>query len=584
MKKPYQALLSILFFFLLAGFLTGVQAAPKAKSVDQDPGVLSIRLQRSLLGYDVNMLEKHVIDFYFSPVHAMSVYRELLQWAGANPKEKAVRDDVVAMVREGMVAVIRDSGAGLALPGWDGPGQPISMAYALSLPRYAQKPDFNNPATLKWRRSDGDKRVVTPGSIGQSMAAKALLIRIDRSEAGKRNAPLFLASVLQELEILSSRLFLKDRLGPVAKGGHVPEIMEPDGKGGWKVLDPASRLPSQAFLLQGLSHLYGLLSANGVIKPLLGGGKVRGRELKDWLGLTRRTLDTVYASLIERHFDPASGSFASHYQHDKGPGDRIMLEDASYVVGALDALLHVLPDKDPLHKSARRHLLSQAGYIRKMLGSGKPIPRGFLLKNGARLRSLMRDFSYPVAAMSVMLTAEETAGDGSYREVAARLYESEHPVFWSRENGIYRAAAGVKVSAYDGLFFSSVMRWLRHMDLVFPDKDDFAKRSRDFIQVVLKDGGLLQSEGPGTGEPRSLEDFIQKEIPALVERLAKTDATEHAAPIDKFVKDAADQDKDGVPGCRFGGGAYGAAPVIIMQIGVNTSFASTPGGRPAYGF
>ena len=307
--------------------------------------------------------------------------------------------------------------------------------------------------------------------------------------------------------------------------------------------------------------------------------------MNDWLKLTRRALDVTYTSLIDNHFDSASNSFASDYRQGKGRGDRIMLEDANYVVNALDTLIHALPNNDSVRKSARTHLLSQAGYIKKMLDSNKPIPRGFLLKNGARLRGLMRDFSYPIAAMSVMLVAEKTAGDGSYGEVAARLYKSEHPVFWSKENGIYRAAAGVKVSAYDGLFFGSIMGWLRHMDLLFPDKADFGKRVRDFIQVVLKDGGLLQSEGPATGEIRSAEDFMEKEIPALVEKLSKTDAIEHATPIEGFVKGAADQDKDGVPGFRFAGGAYGAAPVIIMQVGVNTSFSSPSGsGRSEYGF
>lgn len=641
MTEKYRVLYSKWFILPLLAVVIGMFsvpliAKPEAQPVDKIRKVLLTRIERALLGYDVNMGLKHVIDYYYSPKQAMSTYQELLLWHQGNPHAKDTGRDVLGIVREGMIALVRDSGAGLPLLNWQGSGQPISMAYMRFQPRYQEIPDYANPKTLKWAKSTVNIHAVTPGDIGRSLAVKALMIQMDRSDAGLRNAPLFLASALQELEILSSRLFITQRLvqevnekpalgavtikgkegersvrmqlaatlkgvgassssqslkwvlGSAAKGAYVPEVVMPDTVEAWQVKDSRSVLISQVFLLQGLSRLYRVLAMSDVIEPLFDNGKVQGKDVNEWQKLTRRIMDTVYSSLLTNHFDRAAGSFAGVYRKSKGGrSGTITLEGASHLVAALETLISALPRRDPVALSARKHLLYQAAYINKTLNNKQGMPRGLLLENGAHLRTLMRDFSYPVAAMSIMLVAKEIAGDGRYRDEITKLYESTHETFWAKSKGIYRAAEGAKVSAYDGVLFGNVISWLRRMALFSPEVADFDKQVRDIIQVVLKDAGLLQGEGPSNGEPRTPEDFIMKDVPAFVDSLKDVKASELSTPIQNFIQHAVDQDGDGSPGCRFAGGKYGAAPVIVMQVGVSTPFdlgAGGRNGRGAYGF
>ncbi|VAX10948.1 hypothetical protein MNBD_GAMMA26-1781 [hydrothermal vent metagenome] len=642
MRKKYRAVGSMwLILPLLAIFLGVVPAHAVAKEQAEEVeqfaktrNILFARIEKSLLTYDVNMGKKHIIDHYFSPLHAMSVYRELLLWSQANPQDKSTVEDLLGMIREGMVAVVRDSGAGLPLSNWQGSGQPISVPYALTLPRYQVIPDFEDSATLEWAVTQADSRVISPGDVGQSMAVKALMIEIDRSDSGRAYAALFLASALQELDILASRLFMteslvqeaikepeldtasiqgkdsgrgvqmrlatmpkelgasgsrqvwKMKLGPVAKGLHVPEVVVPNQTGAWSVKNDQSVLKSQALLLQGLSHLYRLLSMNEVIEPLLVAGRVHGMSVPEWRKLARRTMDVVYSSMLANHFDATAGSFSSTYHKRTGGQDGVIyLEDASHLMAALETLVRTLPSGDQVSISARKHLLAQAAYVSKALSTRRGLPRGLMLKNGAHMRSLTRSFSFPVAAMSIMLVAEDIAGDGRFHAEITKLYQSTHKRFWTEHTGVYRAAEGARVSAYDGVRFGNTISWLRRMELFSPDAADFDQQVRSVIQVVLKDAGLLQGEGPANGEPRSPEEIIRDDVPAFIATLDNVKDSEVSVPIQEFIEHAMDQDGDGSPGCRYAGDVFGAAPVVIIQVGVNTPFESRiKSGNLNYGF
>ncbi len=207
MRKAYQKQLFLLGMLFLLTFPAAAQAEKKLP-FDLQRDVLMTRIKNVLIANDINTIKRSLIDRRFSPLHAMAAYRELLLWSSKAAENDPYWKDVVALVREGMVAIIRDSTMGLPLKNWTGKGEPISVIYLNSFPAYKEVPDFNNLSTLKWR-DDLFADVVTPGSIGLSLTAKALIITIDQSQAGKEYLPMILASALQELDILTQQLFLK---------------------------------------------------------------------------------------------------------------------------------------------------------------------------------------------------------------------------------------------------------------------------------------------------------------------------------------------------------------------------------------
>jgi len=113
---------------------------------------------------------------------------------------------------------------------------------------------------------------------------------------------------------------------------------------------------------------------------------------------------------------------------------------------------------------------------------------------------------------------------------------------------------------------------------------------KNHIEVVLKHSGLLQSEGPATGEVNAPGYYLENEMDELYLRLKKGGVEKLAASIEKFVDHVSDQDGDGILGTYFSGNKTGGAPVITMQVGVVTPIFSGAGADRAgslqrnYGF
>ncbi|MFC1685163.1 hypothetical protein ACFL0R_06815 [Pseudomonadota bacterium] len=590
MGMIYQRFCLALLLFTMACFIGAVHAAD-GKATDQERMGLVSRLEQSLKGYEVNLLEKHYIDYTFSTFHAMSAYRSLLLWAATQNEDDPSRNDILGVVREGMVAVVRDSGAGLPLAGWSGAGQPISVMYAGSLPRYAQGLDFNEPSTLAWTTSD-QKKLVTPGTVGQSLAAKALLILADRSDEGRGANSVIFFSLIKELEILADHFFLQEKgeMGAVANGAYMPLEVRMQGQAEWGVSNKDSALQGQASLLQGLTHTLRLFQRDDLIKGFFVDGKAEGRDLLQWKELARRTLDEVFSFIASRHYALEAGSFVSDYALDSGTGDRIMIVDAIEILRALDAVVNTLPEKDPLRNTAHDYIKAQAEFIKVALEKRKGrMPRGFLLKRKTPLYGLVQEFSNYAAVMSVLLIADKYVDDEAFKELAKTIFREVDKVYWSEKSKVYRAAEGHKVAAFDGHNFSLILDWFGQMRMLLPGLVDFNQRQRDFFQVVIKNGELLQCEGPANGETRLPEDYFANEIPALADRLIEIEPAKRDGEITAFIRDAADQDNDGLPGCSFGGGEFGAAPVIIKQMSVSTPFLTSEAGhdgqvRRNYGF
>lgn len=637
MKKSYQK--RLVLFVLLFSLVFPVTAQDKKEQVfDLKRDVLVTRLKNVLLSNDINTIKRNLIDRRFSPLHAMAAYRELLLWSKKAAENDPYWEDIVALVREGMVATIRDSNMGLPLKDWTGKGTPISVVYLNSFPAYKQIPDFNDLSTLKWR-DDLFEEVVTPGSIGLSLTAKSLMITADQSQAGKENAPLMLASALQEMEILTQQLFLKKRwvlesenreptggekkiqgkeskrgvkmllaplpkalgassekvlknaLGSISDESYVPNQLKlPVEEKSWDVKDDVSRLSSQASLLEGLLYLHELLANDVLMKTLMLDGSLEGRKLDDWRKLARHAIDVVYKTIMTKHFDAVTGSFVSSYRPGKEPDKRIRVDDANRAVNVLEKLSALFSKDVSLQKQVRKYMLSQAAFFEKIQQKKRGIPRGYILKNGAHITGLMGEFTNALSYVSIMLAAEKITGEGHYLDVAEKQFNSMHKVFWSEEAKIYRLSAGLKVSTYTGASIAIVMEWLRRMDAMLPAVIDAKEHVKNHIEVVLKHSGLLQSEGPATGEVNAPGYYLENEMDELYLRLKKGGVEKLAASIEKFVDHVSDQDGDGILGTYFSGNKTGGAPVITMQVGVVTPIFSGAGADRAgslqrnYGF
>lgn len=541
--------------------LLAFQADPLAAQAVGDPAKkqqdLSLAIQRQVLNLNVNQDEKYLIDFYFSTFHGMYAYRELMLWAQAAPQAR--RDDLNALVRAGLDAVVRHSGMGLPLGGAH--EQAVGLLFDKGLPRYATQPDFAQPATLKWDPASFE-RTTSPESIGQSLGAKALLAQLEADAAGATGNVL-LASALQEFQTL---LALQE-LGGDKNARYMPARLKLD-PGGWIVVDAASPLHGQLSLLQGLARLHATLSL-----PPLANENFTGKPAATWRKEVRGTLERLFNTLLKLHRDSRSGSLVSRHDPARGPADRIGADEAGYALETLADLAAALPRDDALRADVLKQLTAQADYLMVRMAQRSVAPRTFLVKRDQVFEGTLLRLEDQLSLVAGLLAASEASGRDGYARQAHDLYAATRTHLWSDAAGKFRSASGLAVSAYDGHLFGLSLATWRRLAPVLPAGE--ARRHGDhLIEGVLTHGGLQQAEGPATGEPRQPEDFIRDELPELVRSIAPLKRDEQAQRITAAVKRLSDQDGDGIPGCRFAGGAFGAAPVIVTQTSVKTPFAA----------
>ena len=496
------------------------------------------KIERYARGFDMNRQDKYHIDFSYSPVHAMAVYRELLLWSDGDDVAEAVRAEVRTTIAAGVLSVIRDSNAGPVKK--DGV---IGIGYVRAMPRYAQEPDTERPETLAWR-SDGTVTETTPAVIGSSLSAKSLLLTRITHDATAHQA--VLASLRNEYGELANLLHSANSTG------YVPEAIE--WNNGWKTKDSRSRLFSQAILLRGLVELRGALEKEGETK---------------WLAQVDNNIERLFDSLVKHHFDAKAGSFVSVYDSSQGRGRQLMVEDYVQVMEALAAILEYQAANKALLGRAQNIGKTQLEYVLRVNGKSESLPRGYDLKTGGGIPTLVHSLEEPVAMLSTMQLASMFGVVGGERTKSAkeRISTWLEQDFWSDDVGVYRTAEGFTVSAYDGYLFALTLRWLRRNH-----ESNSAQRATKLIDVVLKQSGLLQCEPPGSGEPLSLDAALQRDAAELAARISTMTSLEQGVAIAEFVHGIADQDHDGVPGCRFAGGRFGGAPVPVVQTSVRTPY------------
>lgn len=557
-------MIKIRFLYLL-GVAIICNGTPRAAGAADEMGKqqqeLSQSIQRQVLSLNVNQSEKYLINFNFSTFFGMYAYRELLLWAQAAPQQQ--RDDLMAMTRNGLEAVVRYSGMGIPLAGKPD-GQAVGLLYNQGLPYYAAQPDFSLPATLKWNPASFERRTA-PESIGQSLAAKSLYAQADTSDEGKNLRELLLKSALQEFQALLPLL----ELGGDKGASYMPALLKLENDK-WSEANASSQIYGQMSLIQGLHRLHALLSL-----PALENETIADKRAADWRKEIRRALEKVYHTAIKLHFDTKAGSFVSAHERLKGPSDRLSAEDAGYILEVLADLAASLQLDDPLRTDVLAHLRKQADYVAARMEGKTSAPRIFLLKNNQVFAGMMLRLNDQLAIVNGLLAAEQITGGKTHGKIALDLFNAIRPAFWSAPSGIFRSAAGQTVSAYDGRLFGLALASWRRLDQQLAPGE--ARQHGDrLIERVLKQGGLQQAEGPATGEPGQPEAFIRDELPQLVSRIATLKQEDQTKEIASAIKSLSDQDGDGVPGCRFGGGRFGAAPVIIIQTSIKTPFDPPP--------
>lgn len=554
---------------LLAAWLAGGTMAAHAedKAADkaaQNAQELSTKIQRQIMSLNVNQAEKFAIDYNFSSFHGMYAYRELLQWALTLPEDSEPRRDILTIVRSGLEAAVLYSGMGVPLSGWSGGGQPVGMLFNSGLPRYTEFPNFSKPETLKWDPKYFESQV-DPESIGQSLAAKSLFILVDTTPEGKKLGKVLLPSALQEFQTLATLL----ELGGGKAIANVPSLFRlKNGK--WEVAKENSHVYGQMSLLQGLAQLHTLLSA-----PATGSDNISGKRITDWRKDVRQVMEKVYDASIKQHFDAPTGSYLSDHDRSKGAGDRLSAVDAGYILEVLANLAGDLPKGDPLRENVLKKLISQANYVAARLEEKDRAPNAFLVRKNLTAPGLMLQLGDQLAIVNGLLAAEQATGNDNYGKPALTIFTAAQKQLWSARAGIFRSAAGQTVTAYDGRLFGLNLATWRRLDKS-PAAQDAKQNGGILIQTVVKKGGLLQAEGPAGGEPKQPEEFLQNELPQLVNDIAAMKSEEQPVKIAAAIKVLADQDGDSVPGSRFGGGPFGAAPVLIIQTSISTPFDPPP--------
>ncbi len=550
---------------LLAAWLAcGALAAHAEDKAEKKLKDLSTKIQHRILALNVNQADKFPIDYNFSSFHGMYAYRELLQWALTLPENSESRRDILTLVRSGMESVVRDSGMGVPLSGWSGEGQPVGMLFNRGLPRYNELPNFSKPETLKWDPKYFESQV-DPESIGQSLAAKSLFILVDTTPEGKKLAKVLLPSALQEFQTLATL----PELGGGKAIANIPSLFRlKDGK--WEVVRDSSHVYGPMSLLQGLAQLHTLLSA-----PAAGSDNINGKRIADWRKEVRQAMEKVYDVSIKLHFDAPTGSYLSAHDRSKGAGDRLSADDAGYILEVLASLASTLPKGDPLRENALKNLISQANYVATRLEGKELAPKTFLVRKNLTTPSPMLELGGQLAIVNGLLAAEQATGKGHYGKPALAIFTAARKQLWSAQAGIFRSAAGQTVAGYDGRLFGLSLAAWRRLEKS-PAVPDAKQNGGNLIQTVVKKAGLLQAEGPAAGEPKQPEEFFLNELPQLVNDIVALKNEEQPAKITAAINSLTDQDGDGVPGCRFGGGRFGAAPVLITQTSVPTPFDPPP--------
>ncbi len=543
--KSFIVVVSTVALFTLGTVATAVETKDDALAN------LKRQLYAKLRGADPNSTDKYHIDLYFSPVHGMRAYTELLRWSQKPEVPQSKAEELQSIVSMGLLAVYGESGAGVPM---GGQAEPISVVFDYSLPRYTRPLTDHHNGTTHWNPLNM-KRQTGAAGIGQSLAAKSLWLRT----MGGKGADVILPSLLGELEVVTAPPFSNP-----SGSGLVPEEVEWN-EGKWHVKKSFSRLRSQASLLIGLLETKKFLDTPGALETEIA-------NIERLRVTVNEAIADLFRGIIEKHRDPDTKALVGIFDNANGRGDRILIEDLGLAAEALGSLART--GEGDIAKVALRVLREQADFVMRALPEGGLAPRGWFVPTVAPWRGTITTLSEQMAALMVLVEASNSLGENrSYLDAANRLHANMEGPLWVESAGVYRSAIGFKMSSYDGYLFGTVLGLLRRAERtgIFDQID-----GNEYLDTVLISAGLLQAEGPQTGEPESPEALVDRELDGLYAELLELESeTARRDRIQEFISGVIDQDGDTVPGIRFGGDVYGGAPVLVNQVGIRTPYTPT---------
>lgn len=547
--RYYRLLLAILGLF-------GVTGSTLAQE-GHDPERIKNEVRRITSYYDLNAQEKYVMDNSFSTLHAMAAYRAMLNWATGNPGEMA--DEVHAIVYAGMKAVLVESGIGIPIA--DRPA--IGVVFAGAEPRYTETPDPADPSSLRWNEEEVSQ-TVSAASVGQSLAAKAVLAQDMAKKGADGFGETVHRSLSAELETLEEHLLFQvagDAGTGVGAGAYMPEELRLNEQGKWKVVKEQSRLFGQASLLLGLAEVIAYLD-----------DPVASYRIDAMREQAERAFDEVYQGIESNHYYKDQGVHIARYVTGSGPEGTYLLEGSALLADALHRVMQVT-ENATLRREAKRKLLQEAEFLTRRVLEGRTLaPRGFWVEQGVVMTGAVTGLAEQMAAMSILLLAADAGGERRFRETARELFEAVEETFWAESSGIYRTAEGYTVSSYSGYLLGQVLQWLQRSEAAGIEVGE--ERDTNLLRLVLKEAGMVQADTRQTGEPESLEEMLEREAPRMAEEFAELPEREQGPRIVRLARRIMDQDGDTIPGRRFAGRPHGGAPVLVRQVSVRTPFAS----------
>jgi hypothetical protein len=515
--------------------------------------VLEDQITRQLYILNVNQANKYQTDMTFTTPVVMQAYRELLLWARHLPADSAQRTELMKLLRDGLTAAVWHSGMGLPIENWTGTGQPVSILFVRGHTHYVELPDFARPATLKWDAKHFDPRI-TPDSIGFSLAVKSLYVRTAGSD--KELGEVLRVSALREFEAALPLL----ELGGGKERGFMPIAVKKGTQ--WETAIDGSLVSGQVVLLLGMAQLHEMLAG------LENDEAVAGRRPSEWRKEVRRVMERHYHATVANHFDAKAKSFVSEYSPKKEASGRLGSEDAGLVLEALASLAESLPAGDGLRESVVKQLQAQAAFVAAALEGKELAPKGFLVRQGGSETSPLFRLGDQLALVNGLLAAAKATGNTDWSKTANELFAATRKSFWAEQAGMFRTVPNHLVAAYDGRLLGLSLAAWRRLDAGAADSAE-KRHGNHLIDKVVKQAGLQWAESPLAGEARQPEDFVKEDLPRLIDEILPLENEEKAKRIAAAVKAFSDQNGNGVPGCRFSGGRFGSAPVLITQATIN---------------
>lgn len=541
-KLIIPIMLGSLAWATLADAAPGDRAAAKRRALED-------HVKRQLYTLNVNQAEKYQTDLTFTTPIAMQAYMEMLLWTRHLPADSAQRTELLRLVRDGLAAAVWHSGMGLPIENWTGTGHPVGILFVRGHAHYVELPDFARPATLKWDAKHFDTRI-TPDSIGFSLAAKSLYVR--SADGDKELGAVLLLSALREFEAALPLL----ELGGGKGNGFMPIAVKKGAQ--WETAIDGSLAQAQFALLLGMAQLHEMLAGLGSEEA------VAGRRPAEWRKEVRRVLERYYHATVANHFDAKAKSFLAEYSAKKETSGRLGAEDAGLILETLAYLAESLPAGDALRESAVKHLQAQAAFVAAALEGKELAPKGFLVRQGGSEATPLPRLGDQLAIVNGLLAAAKATGNAGWNKAANELFAATRKSFWAEQAGLFRTVPNQLVAAYDGKLLGLNLAAWRRLDAGAADSAE-KRHGNHLVDKIVKRAGMQWAESPLSGEVRQPEDFVRDDLPRLIDEILPLEETEKAKRIAAAIKAFADQNGDAVPGCRFAGGRFGSAPVLITQ-------------------